>query len=237
MLVGAIHSLGCKIEDQVEQPTDEALFIRLDARLYRGQTVTFGANVYQKIRSGTGTWCLFYNDGTIVPSSAAPAVTGYQWAEFTFTVNSAATFLNVGLRFKGSIGDTYYVANPVLAVTTPNAVIGPKQYIKPREMLIPVVHISPWINLAMTFPAIATISDQFMNMFDLYADSGSKIARTVLRSEGCIEGVNYGNLYIVDGPRRIIGFADNNSSPVKYGALCLKLLLVRSPSGPPTFQR
>lgn len=160
LLAGCRYALGCNVSSSSVTPIDQPLFMSLDPTLYRGQRLTFGAYVYQKVKGGAGTWCLFYNTGTIVTDSSAPASTEYQWLEYSFVVPTNATFLNVGIRFQGSVGDTYYVANPVLALTaSPNPAIGEGQYVKPQEVLFPVVHISPWINVEFGYGTTATIAD------------------------------------------------------------------------------
>jgi hypothetical protein len=209
VMAGAIHSLGCRL---TTASADEPLYILLDATRYRGQRVCFGVYVYQKVKGGVGTWRPFFNTGTISYGSVVTG-TGFVWAEYSITVPINADILYAGIRFNGASGDTYYVCNPVFTV---GSSIGSGMYTKPQETFLPVVHLSPWINASITFPSSA-VGGLYYWPFDLYADTGGAVARTVPRAEGCNEGINDNALVTSGDQRRLIGFADRATGPIKLG--------------------
>lgn len=212
---GAIFALGVN----KRTPADEAVYLNLDIRLFRGKRICFGAEVNHKVRTGAGDWEAFIDvDGvTVATSSQRAAPNSFDWREASAAISGTAATVQVGLRFHGANGDTYYVCNPTLVV---GSSIGPGNYTKPRELLFPIVHISPvtWINASITFPTALSYISQYAIMFDAYAETGGQIATTVLRADGSIEGNNSNPANSTTDPEnRLIGWANATANPVLLG--------------------
>ena len=213
--VGARYALG--LNKHTDRAEDEYLGLDLEPWRFAGRSVCFGAYVYHKVRGGRATARAFVNaggtGGAVFAGPPIPSTPGWHWVEFAHAVPADASHLTVGLLLDGPAGDTYYVCNPVLALGT---AIGEGNYVKSPETLFPVVHISPLINVDLTFPTAGT-GELYAHPFDLYALTGGAIARSVVRAEGCNEAINPHPL-VSSGPhRRLIGFADAASGPIKLG--------------------
>ncbi len=192
---------------------------------FQGKTVVFGVYGNQKVRGGSGTWTIFTNDsvnGVRTPCANASAATGYQWQECSFTVPAATTYFYIGVQLNGAASDTYYFANPVLAIGS--FIGGVKYYQKPQgEILIPQVHISPfgWINAGITFPAsAASFCGSQVTCFehDLYAETGGIIAPTVAKCHGQMEGINSGSVVTGSAYVRVMAWFDRGAAPEKSGS-------------------
>ena len=133
------------------------------------------------------------------------------------TIPEEAQSINVGVQLDGKIADTYYLANPVLAVG--DAIGGPGHYTKPSETFIPIVHISPyaWINARVTFPATKT-GDTYGLTMDPYAETGGKIAPTVGQAWGQLEGINSGEVQRATGYVRLMAWFDRAAAPERSGS-------------------
>lgn len=213
---GATYSLAA-IKNTAGQ---EYVYTQLDVTRLKGRTVCFGINVMQRVRSGSGTWQLYFNtDGTgggVKTAQTANAAVGvFKWDEYSIEIPSDATYAHAGVYLNGASGDAYYLANPVVAV---GSEIGDNNYVKPLEQFIPLVKIEPWINASITFPSSGAISGLgYYFPVDFYADSGGQIAKSVRVLHGNIEGINTNAVVTGTGGSRIIGWADKSADPIKLG--------------------
>ncbi len=229
--LGALFSLGYN-----KRIADPETFSRsLPVRYFRGQTVTFGILVKQRVR-GTGSWRVYINtDGTGGTVSYGPAATAavnsWQWLEKTVVVPSNATYFDVGVEFNGSRYDTYYLARPVIAMA-PRIGAGPSglgNYIKPRESIRTISSIEPWIAVGtntppLVFPTattslipVAALGYSFYVNF--YADSGGAMAKTIRTAHGRIEGVNDSAPADYPGNAPIMGWIDSPTAPARVGCI------------------
>ena len=214
---GALYALGA----HKDRAGPEMIYLTPDVARYRGRTLSFGVLVYHKLRLGAGDWTLFFaSDGpgaAVVVSAPPPAGPGYQWLELRYSVPADATGLRVGVVLDGAAGDTYYLADPVLAR---DDVIGRDNYQKPQETFIPVVHVTPitWENATVAFTPVADAREPHTRLFDLYAETGGKVAPSVRLAQGAIEGVNAGA--VVAGPAaRVIAWASSPAAPNLFGPI------------------
>jgi hypothetical protein len=213
LTAGSIYSLACR----KTTASQEYVVTKPDYRKMAGRQIVFGCWVNQRIKSGSGTWQLFFNTngtgGGITTSANAVVTIGtFQWIELTVAVPKDATSVSAGLYFNGGISDVYYLANPVL---TFGSVIGDGGYIKPRETLLPIVKHDLFINRSLKFPAVATGGFYYFDV-DVHALSWCKIAKTVRLSEGSIEGINTGAVVVgIAAGTRLIGWADTITPPSK----------------------
>jgi len=214
---GSTYALGVKKDIGSQEYLGTT---NLDVTRFRGRTATFGAYVYQKVRGGSGTWRLFCNSAEgVITSASAPTQEGYVWLELPCNVSLQAPFFQVGVYFNGAADDTYYVANPVLAL---GASIGVNNYEKPAETLTPVNGIVPitWNNAKINFPTTARNSPHYYDiMFDAYAETGGQIAPSVISTDGQLEGVDAGAVQTGTGFVRAIGFRNNAVSPIVVGGI------------------
>jgi hypothetical protein len=192
---------------------------------YAGRTIVFGIEGYQKVRSGAGTWTVFEQDSTNAGQTLcgnAPTTGTFNWVECSYTVPANATYLYIGVQLQGAISDTYYFANPVLAIGS--YIGGPRNYQKPRnEIVVPKVHISPfgWVNAAVTFPASAasfcgTLTVCFEQ--DAYAETAGSVAPTVVMAHGQLEGWDCGAVVASSGYVRVMAWYDRATAPEKSGS-------------------
>ena len=215
---GAMYALGVNMDGD---GAPQAVSTGPDARPFRGKTIAFGAYVLQKVRGGPGTWQAFIvSDGAAAAMAISPMADprgGYQWREVSYRVPDDATTVSAGVRLNGAPADTYYVTDPVLTV---GGLIGPDNYIKPRETLIPVVHISPlgWINATIAFPKTGAANGAYAASFDIYAETGGAVAPSVKHAFGEIEGIDSGAVQAGTGAVRVMAFLDKLDAPEKSGS-------------------
>ena len=192
---------------------------------YAGRTIVFGIEGYQKVRSGAGTWTVFEQDSTNAGQTLcgnAPTTGTFNWVECSYTVPATATSLYIGVQLQGATSDTYYFANPVLAIGS--YIGGPRNYQKPRnEILVPQVHISPigWINAGVTFPAsVASFCGTLTVCFeqDAYAETGGSVAPTVVMAHGQLEGFDCGAVVASSALVRVMAWYDRATAPEKSGS-------------------
>lgn len=214
---GATYALGL----MKQSASEEYVRCELDARQWRGRTISFGIGVNQKVRSGSGTWCAYiYSDGTggtTSNSSDATTSSGFQWLEKSITVPTDATVLYVGIKLKGANSDVYHAINPVIAATS---LIGAWNYVKPNEMLIPVVKVEPlaWKDSTVTFPGTGAISGLGYTIYaDMHAATGGAIAKSVRLAHGNIEGINTGAVVTGVSGSRLLGWTDDVVDPIRLG--------------------
>lgn len=82
---------------------------------FRGQTVTFGVAIYQRVQGGANTWQTYISDNVGSNSSTAgtgAGLGGYQFITVTRTIASTATSVNIGIQTEGNSGDVYDVCLP-----------------------------------------------------------------------------------------------------------------------------
>jgi hypothetical protein len=113
-------------------------------RAFQGQTVTFGALIFQKSQAGRGTWTLSANDGdqTVTSNSGLGASgRGYQFLSVTLSISRVASRLSLQANFAGAQGDIYYVALPtaVFGRTLSQDDLGQN----PNDVMRPVSHWNP----------------------------------------------------------------------------------------------
>jgi hypothetical protein len=185
----------------------------------KGRQIVFGANVFQKIKGGSGTWYPYIStDGTGGGTFRGPSGTGqaYQWSEVTAMIPTDATSIVVGIGFAGAVGDVYYVAQPVL---TYGSFIGPSNYIKPRgEKIIPIAGISliTWRGASFSFPS--TLDDQNTYSFtvDVFAESGGSLAPTIHALDMQLEGINSQAVVTGNTIARLIAFRSDPAAPTVF---------------------
>lgn len=223
--VGAIAALGAK-KDIAGKEYIYTTYSGASLAQFAGKTVTFGIYGYQKVRGSVGTWRIHFNDsvnGVRSPCASAPTSSQYNWLECSVTVPANTTYFYVGMELGGAANDTYYFANPVLAIG--GSIGGPQAYQKPRnEILIPTVHISPigWINATVKFPtsALPSLCGSLSYCFihDLYAETGGAVAMTVQKAHGQIEGFDCGSVQTSTGVVRVMAYYDRVAAPGKSGS-------------------
>jgi hypothetical protein len=138
-----------------------------DIRKYAGRPILFGALVYQKARSGAGTWRLVVTDdsGNTIAAGAPgtgsssgsgyPLIGNYEFQVLQTAIPSNLTGFNLSLSLEGAAGDVYYVALPTATLSqtlTPHD-LGPND----QEMILAVNHWNPHLltPLARQFPGTA----------------------------------------------------------------------------------
>lgn len=222
--VGAMAALGAR-KDAAAERLIYTPFEGASLAQFAGKKVVFGIHGLHRVRGGSGTWRIYVNDGVSGPRrpcAAAGTSDRYQWLECSFTVPMNPRFLHVGVALDGAAGDTYYFANPVLALG--GSVGGAGNYQKPRsEILVPKVHISPtgWIDAKVTFPrARVPACGGFSYCFerDFYAETGGRVATTVLKAQGQLEGYNCNDVQVGTGVVRLMAWYDRSDPPSKSGS-------------------
>jgi hypothetical protein len=139
--------------------------------------------------------------------------------EMTYAVPADATFIQVGVYFDGAAGDTYYVANPVLAFAPS---IGVNNYAKPAEVLTPINGVVPitWNSARIRFPRTQDNAPGYYDIkFDAYAETGGQIAPTVVNTEGQLEGLDAGVVRGATGAVRAIAFRNSPKAPIVVGGV------------------
>lgn len=197
----------------------------LNVSRYAGQTISFGMYVMQKIKGGTNTYRLFFNDSVNGPtycSSSTAAAGSWSWAECAYTVAAGASFLHAGVDMNGAAGDVYYFCDPVLTIGS--SIGGVHNYIKPQnEILIPKVHITPlgpWNGSTnsgnITFPATTTVQGNAGAWYGFYhdpfAETGGQVAPTVAYIWGQLEGINAGSVQTGTGQVRSMMWYDRSAA-------------------------
>jgi hypothetical protein len=186
----------------------------------QGHTVSFGACVYQKVKGGSGTWNVFISSngtggGTVTGAAVSSNTAGAcNWEEIAYTVPTDATSVSLGVDFNGNSGDTYYVTDPVVALAP---YIGPNNYQKPTELFLPIVHISPMINVSITSPASISLYG-YGYWYDNYAETSGFVAPTVLHAWGQTEGVNTGTVITGTGNQRVMAWYSSPYAPNVSGS-------------------
>jgi hypothetical protein len=220
---GALYALGANkdlagLEVVSLRPTERGPADTI--RHLRGRTLVFGAEVFQKVRGGAGTFFVYIeSDGTggrRVESPRGAGSAGYEWREATLTVPADATYVEVGVGLEGAAGDTYYLAQPVLAFGA--ALGGPQAYSQPSERLRPISNVTPrhWVNQTLRFPAAG---NPFV-MFDPYAETGGMIAPSITHIHGNIEGIDAAPVRTGEAGSRVIGwFSTSGSAPALNGSI------------------
>ena len=176
-----------------------------DISRFSGRTVSFGVYVMQKVKSGSNSYKVYFNESTnglkyCSPSSSA--IGEWVWVECSYAIPANPTYLFAGIHMNGAIGDVYYFCDPVLTIGS--EIGGVQNYIKPpNEILIPKVHITPlgpWNGAidagTVTFPTTTTVKGDVGNWFGFYhdpfAETGGQVAPTVAHIWGQLEGLNAG---------------------------------------------
>jgi hypothetical protein len=88
---------------------------------FRGQTVTFGAVVYQRVQGGASTWNLHIDDSggnNASPNGTGASLGGYQFQTVTRTIAANATALAVYFNLLGNAGDVFDICLPTMAFTS-----------------------------------------------------------------------------------------------------------------------
>jgi hypothetical protein len=195
---GSTYQLGVK----KSTAKTERLWVPVPARdlpKYLGRQIVFGAWCYQKFNGGSGAWSVYIDcDGAGGSGGySAPTTTAaYEWQEVSATIPKDATYLHIGLQFKGKQGDTFYVSQPMADYGDS---LGTGNYRQPaNEVLIPVVNMSPktYFIRTLTMPSWADnvpgASPEFKTYgfgFCPYAETNGAIAPTVKKLFMQMEGV------------------------------------------------
>ena len=85
---------------------------------FQGQTVTFGAAVYQRVQGGASTFNLHIDDTTGSTASAngtGSGLGGYQFLSVTRTIAQAATAVAIYINLTGNSGDVFDICLPTAA--------------------------------------------------------------------------------------------------------------------------
>ncbi len=187
-----------------------------DVEKLAGRTLVFGAWVYQKAQGGSGTWTLFVNDSgnqyTAPTNGTGSSVGGYQWLEFSFTVSSTCTYLEVGLQLNGTTNDIYYLSQPIMAFGT---FLGVGNYIQnSNERLDFLVHLNaPTLTpYSGTFPSTVWTpgATYYGYELDLEAICFCQVTRTIKSITGKIE-------YTTATPGLVLQFVDYLGAPGIFG--------------------
>lgn len=159
---------------------------------YQGKTVVFGCWVNYKVRSGSGTYRLFINDG-VNATTYSPAVssTGYVWTEITHAIADTTAGVSFGIECNGSTSDVFYVSQPMMSF---GSVLGQGNY-QPEPsgtMFTPRVKFTPlhWENAVVSTPAAATNGYAYGYPFYLKAETLEAVANEVVAAFTELEGVN-----------------------------------------------
>jgi hypothetical protein len=145
---------------------------------FRGRNVAFGAWVLSRANVGNGDFQLCVN-------SSCSAVTGgtgaMQWVEVDATVSPTATSVVFSFDAEGSLGDTYYLADPMAAYAS---ALGTGNYVQNQGEYVPFDnHINapifvPWTLTGPSTPWPGTSND-YGYEWDLEAITDGQIAHTV----------------------------------------------------------
>lgn len=199
---GSIYSLGFK----KSSISTEYLYVDIPIRelnKYRGRKVVFGTWVMHKIKNGTGTWRVAINTSSINFLSIAASYSTWQWLEISGVVPLDTSSLFFSIEFLGTVGDVYYVSQPM---TSFGQSLGFDSYSQPRdEYLIPRVHIQSksFLNGTISMPSSLSSStgkgndtqlvgnnNSAFKVFavDIYAETNGAIAPTIreliIKTEG-----------------------------------------------------
>jgi hypothetical protein len=162
-----------------------------DVEKYKGKDVVFGVWVNHKAKHGSGTWSITVSDGASATESADATATGYTWVEVTHPVSTSAVSLSFRVNVKGSVGDIYYVSQPMAALGT---YLGEGNYAQPKqELLIPVVKMSPstYVGANLDMSAVMSTGGHYGFPFNVYAETHCTIAPTVLGFDMMFEARNF----------------------------------------------
>jgi hypothetical protein len=91
-----------------------------DVVRWQGQTVTFGAVVYQRVQGGASTWNLHIDDGVGSSSSingTGAGFGGYQFLTVSRTIAANATTVAIYFNLLGNAGDVFDACLPTAAFT------------------------------------------------------------------------------------------------------------------------
>jgi hypothetical protein len=92
-----------------------------DIPRWQGQTVTFGAAVYQRVQGGASTWNLHIDDSSGSNASSngtGSGLGGYQFLTATRTIAANATSIAIYINLLGNAGDVFDVCLPTAAFTS-----------------------------------------------------------------------------------------------------------------------
>ena len=192
---------------------------------YAGMTISFGVYSMQKIKGGTNTFKIFFNDsvgGFTYCAESTAAAGAWSWSECFYTVPADSTFVFAGIDMNGIAGDAYYFCDPVL--TTEPSIGGVQNYLKPpNEILIPKVHLTPlgpWNGATgagtITFPATTAVKGNGGNWYgfvhDPFAETGGQVAPTVAQIWGQLEGIDSGAVQTGTGQVRGMMWYDRSAA-------------------------
>ncbi len=188
-------------------------------------TISFGIYAMHKIKSGSTSYKIFFNDsvnGFTYCSPSTVTVGTWNWTECSYTVPTNSTFMFAGIDMTGSAGDAYFFCDPVLAF---GSTIGSvTNYIKPQnEILIPKVHLTPlgpWNGTFssgnIAFPTTTTVQGNSGNWYgfyhDPYSETGGQVAPTVAYIWGQLEGINAGSVQVGTGQVRGMMWYDRSAA-------------------------
>jgi len=228
--VGAYAALGVKIQAvgtnlvYISYPIGDSRVAN-----FTGKTIVFGVYGMQKIKGGTGTWTIFFQDnvnGMSTPcTTTAPSGVGiWAWQECSYMIPINATYLFAGMSLTGVTNDSYFFVDPVL--THGSYIGGVKNYVKPTEILIPRVHISPigWVNASITQPTSACPNlGGYCFTHDPFAETGGQVSPTVVKIHGQLEGYDTGAVQTQTGIVRVMAWYDRSAAPEKSGSFLMQL--------------
>lgn len=192
---------------------------------YAGMTISFGIYTMQKIKGGTNTYRIFFNDsvnGFTHCAQSTAAVGVWTWSECSYTVPANASFVFAGIDMNGRAGDAYFLCDPVL--TTEASIGGVQNYLKPpNEVLIPKVHLTPlgpWNGAigsgTITFPGTTAVKGNAGNWYGFYhdpfAETGGQVAPTVAQIWGQLEGIDSGAVQAGTGQVRGMMWYDRSEA-------------------------
>lgn len=197
---------------------------------FQGRTVVFGAWVYQKVQSGSGTWNLSINDSfgqTFSANGTGASLAGYQWLEVSATINANAAYVIFTVNTNGADNDVYYLSQPMAAFGTS---LGTGNYIQnPGEQIQFMTHINaptlaPFVRTMPTtqYPVGSGYYGYLMDLEALTFTQIARTCRTILMGQELLTStvggevtdftVTQGTTYATFGPTNITQVAGVNTS-------------------------
>jgi hypothetical protein len=184
---------------------------------FAGQTVTFGAAVYQRVQGGASTWNLHVDDtgGSNASSNGTGSgLGGYQFLSVTRTISQTATAIVFYVNLLGNSGDVFDVCLPTGAIAPSMAQYqlhqNSSECISSRHWNPPL--LDPFI---ITFPSSALVAGLWgWNGIDLEAISFGTVHNTVQYVIGDLEWTS-NNVATPANPSTV--FFGSNTANLNFG--------------------
>jgi hypothetical protein len=148
---------------------------------YQGRTIVFGSPVLSRANVGTGAYQLcIITDTTNTCTAATNGMNAYAWSEIAAAIPETATSIRFDYALKGSLGDIYYVSQPMAAF---GSTLGAGAYVQPKNEHIKFlnhVNAPSMTPMTLTYPTSAWPGTSVYGWeFDIEAITFGQIGRTV----------------------------------------------------------